>query len=105
MVSKAREFFEDWWMPVVIVMLSSIILFIMAQSNAATQRRLEQVSTETHGALCTLKLDIRTRYENGREFLEKHPQGIEGISREEIKQSLENQLSTLRALDTLECDD
>jgi hypothetical protein len=61
------------------------------------------VASETHGALCALKEDLATRHKNGQEFLKNHPHGIEGISRETIKQSLEAQRDTLRALSDLTC--
>ena len=102
-MSKLEEVILEWWKPVVIVILAATLLFFNAASNSATQKRLEDVATQTHTALCALNDDIERRVTVSLEFLEKHPQGIQGISREDIKRSLDSQRSTLRALEVLDC--
>lgn len=60
-------------------------------------------SAQTHDALCALKLDLEVRHTNGVKFLKDNPDGIPGISAEQIQQSLDNQQSTLDALASLDC--
>ena len=101
--SRLEELVREWWKPAAIIILSAALLFFNSASNAATQKRLEEVAFETHSALCTFVADLERRHADGQKFLERHPQGIEGITREDIKRSLEGQRSTLQSLGVLEC--
>jgi hypothetical protein len=103
---KLLEVLKDWWKPLAIVLLSAALLFANARENAQTQDRLQAVATETHSALCTFKADLQARFENTKEYLAKHPgkEPIPGITRADLRRSLDAQRSTLDALSVLECD-
>jgi hypothetical protein len=58
--------------------------------------------SDTH-ALCAYRNDLRTRYESGVQYLLTHPNGIAGVSRVEIQQSLTNEQHALNALSSLKC--
>lgn len=71
---------------------------------------LKAVATETHGALCTLKADIRIRRDTAKVYLKEHPRGVVSpatnaviITPAEIQRGIDNQNSTLRALSDLDC--
>lgn len=49
-------------------------------------------------ALCALQDDLERRIEAGQQFLLDHPDGIPGIPRTTIEQSLANQAQTLNAI-------
>jgi hypothetical protein len=98
-----KTFIRESWRGLLVVLVTSVVLFTSTANNAATERHLREVATETHNALCAFKDDLATRHKNGQEFLKNHPHGIEGIPRETIKRSLEAQRDTLRALSDLTC--
>lgn len=79
------------------------IVAVTAFAYYRTEARVSDVATETHTALCTFKADLERRYEDGRQFLNENPDGIPGITTEDIQRSLANQKSTLDALAILEC--
>lgn len=60
-------------------------------------------STHTTGALCALRGDLERRVQTSKDFLIDHPNGIPGISRKMILQSLANQEATIHALRGLSC--
>lgn len=62
-----------------------------------------QAST-TNSSLCVLRADLEQRVESARDFIEKHPQGFEGVSVEDIQVSIDNQVRTINALSPLDCD-
>jgi hypothetical protein len=82
------------------------IMAVLVWQAAAVGRnaeRLEQVATETHDSLCALKNDIERRRSAGLKFVKENPDGIPGISRAQLDQSLSSQKSTLDALGVLDC--
>jgi uncharacterized protein (DUF1786 family) len=64
---------------------------------------LEAATEQTTTALCTLRADLERRVEVSREFLEKNPDGIPGITAETIQQGIDNQQRTIGALASLNC--
>lgn len=54
-------------------------------------------------SLCALRSDLQVRVDSSEEFLEEHPNGIQGISRADIQQGIDNQERTIEALDDLSC--
>lgn len=64
---------------------------------------LERVTISTNAALCTFRDDLVRRVEQSTEFLADNPNGFKGISPEIIRQSIENQQSTIDALGDLDC--
>ena len=61
-------------------------------------------SQEVNDAICNLRADLERRVITSQEFLEKHPRGVGGISREDILVGIENQQRTITALASLNCD-
>lgn len=66
-------------------------------------KELGQVTETTAAALCALRNDLQSRVDAGKAFLEENPDGIPGISDEQIRQSLEGQERTILALAILDC--
>lgn len=58
---------------------------------------------KSYDALCTLRMDLERRVTTGEKFLEEHPRGVSGIPKKTIKEDIENQKRTIKALDTLTC--
>ena len=90
-----------------IVMFISVVLVAGLGFYDSIQQRnqITRVAVSNNNALCALRLDVQKRYENGIDFLIKHPEGIEGVSNETIARGLESQKATLDALSNLECPD
>lgn len=74
---------------------------VRLSGNAA---QLRTVANETHDSLCAFKMDLERRYVTGVKFLGENPDGIPGISGEQIQQSLTNQKATLSSLENLDCE-
>lgn len=88
----------------VVLFLSVVLVAGLGFYDSIKQRnQITSVSINNRTALCALRLDVQKRYENGIDFLIKHPEGIEGISNETIARSLEAQKATLEALNSLDC--
>jgi hypothetical protein len=60
-------------------------------------------SKDTNAALCTLRNDLQIRVNQTEEFLRENPDGLPGIPRAALDQSLTNQRNTIKALEQLEC--
>jgi hypothetical protein len=54
-------------------------------------------------ALCALRTDLQTRVASSQQFLEDNPNGIPGIPAKQIRDSIDGQRRTIRALDGLSC--
>ena len=89
----------------VVAVLLAVSLYTSAKSAGDQARKLEQVATETHPALCTFTDDLTRRYETTRKYLRKHEgrEPIPGITRADLRRSLQAQKSTLDALSVLNC--
>lgn len=57
----------------------------------------------TNNALCSLRADLVTRVTSSIEFLKRNPEGIRGISDEDILESISGQQRTIIALSNLDC--
>src|SRR4029453_9862499 len=85
--------------------LSILLVFGLELWNAAQQRAaVARVAEQTLDALCTFRLDLQRRYDDGVEFPGEHPEGIPGISAADIQRSLDNQKATLDSLSGLPCE-
>jgi hypothetical protein len=104
---KIGALFKEWRKPLAIVLLAASLLFVNARDNAQTQAQLAAIANETHSALCTFKDDIAARLENTKTYLKAHPgpEPIEGITRADLKRSLDAQQRTLDALSILNCEE
>lgn len=98
----------------VVLCLVSVILFTLSavfrshdresiRALAEQASALAQDGKNAKIALCALKSDLQRRYDDGVNFLAKHPNGIPGVSSADIERSLANQQSTLDALSLLTC--
>jgi len=106
MKQLTREIIHDWWKPVSFWLLTLALVLGFSITNGRTQRALEKVAVETHTALCTLNNDLERRLEDTVRYLERHPgkEPIPGISRADLRRSIQNQRDTLDALSVLECE-
>ena len=84
-----------------IVLLVVGIYFFVDSSNRRTE--LEEVARSTNGALCSLRADMERRVAASEDFLKDNPNGIPGISNEDIQTALANQKRTIDALGNLDC--
>lgn len=80
---------------------------ILAAGNVTGLVWQYTLANDTRTSLCAFKGDLERRVTAGEEFLLKHPNGIPGISAENIQTSLNNQRMTITALESggLECSD
>jgi len=60
-------------------------------------------SARTTHALCALRHDLEIRVSSGESFLKDHPNGIPGIPAKQIRDGIENQKRTIKALSALSC--
>ena len=95
----------SWGLGVVVALSISMVggMLWLTSSSFNQAAELRDVATETHSALCTLKNDIKVRHDAGVKFVNENPDGIPGISRAQLDQSLNSQRDTLRALGVLDC--
>jgi len=54
-------------------------------------------------ALCTIRDNAQDRADTGRQFLIDHPNGIAGLSADDIERSINTSLATVKALDDVDC--
>lgn len=66
-------------------------------------RSLAEQGLESHEGLCALKANLRQRITDANAFVATHPDGIAGITDDEIRQTIANQQSTLDSLHVLKC--
>jgi hypothetical protein len=90
-----------WTAGLYLVVAAILVAFIIWGS--VQRQELRTIQDDTVTALCTFTHDLEQRYDNGVEFLEKHPDGIPGISAADIERSLHNQKETLDSLSGLPC--
>lgn len=85
----------------------TVVLFVLllgtigysVKSNYDLAKKGDQAKT----AVCTLRDDLQKRISASESYLATHPGDVLGIPREQVMQSLENQKSTLKALETAGC--
>lgn len=84
-----------------------IVLFgviIWAYIDSGNRRdAIAQVAVTTKKALCTFRHDLQLRIQASEQFLKDNPNGIVGITAEQIRQSLINQKQTVESLEDLRC--
>lgn len=57
----------------------------------------------TTSALCALRHDMQVRVQSSLDFLRDHPDGFAGVDADTIRNSVENQVRTIRALSVIHC--
>lgn len=65
--------------------------------------RTYHVASETHRSACALKVDVSQRIDSAQDFLKRHPQGIDGVSRGDIQLTIANEQRTLHSFRFLDC--
>jgi hypothetical protein len=83
-----------WRQTVTSVLIVGILL--LKRTNHATSR--------TTASLCALRHDLEQRVSDGEAFLIDHPRGIPGIPAKTLRQSIDGQRRTIRALRVVQCD-
>lgn len=76
------------------------ILYIGMLGTAGWVYMNSQSNTD---ALCALRNDLQERVDNSEAFIEKHPNGFAGISPREIKDGINGQKRTIKALSGISC--
>lgn len=87
------------------VLLAAALLMAAAAIflSALLFTRLADTTTRTNDALCTFRADVQQRLDNTEAFLADHPQGIPGVPTATLRQSLDAQRRTVKALGGLPC--
>lgn len=85
-----------------VVALITGLLFVggiwrVGNQQAAIEQQGKQ-NANALSALCALKADLERRIKTTRKFLEQHPNGIPGIPAETLRQTLNGQRKTVRAI-------
>ena len=84
--------------------LGLLLVFGLGLRSAYQQRdELHREVQRIDSALCEFVDDLERRIESSRDFLDRHPRGIEGISAKDIRRSIQNQRLTIRSLSELDC--
>lgn len=64
---------------------------------------LERTTDQTTAALCTFRADVKSRADATAAYLEAHPEGFPGVTPEQLRQGLDGQRRTVKALRKLNC--
>ena len=88
-----------------VVLFLAVILVAGLGFYDSQQRRTElaEAVQTINSSLCTFVADLQRRHDDGVQFLEDHPNGISGITADDIRRSIDAQTSTLNALTELRC--
>lgn len=82
-----------------LIVCALVSTIVVVQQN----RHLARDGKQAHDGLCVLKDDYRHRVRDSKEFLILHPNGIDGISRSAILNSIANLQATIDALNIIHC--
>jgi hypothetical protein len=89
-----------WRQTVTSALIVGLVIFgilLLKRTNHATLLR-------PRAALCALRHDLERRVGDGEAFLASHPRGIPGIPAKTLRQSIDGQRRTIRALRVVQCD-
>jgi hypothetical protein len=81
------------------LLLAAVSMFL----SALLFTRLATTTDRTNRALCTFRGDVRQRAATTAAFLADHPHGIPGVPLATLRQSLDGQRRTVKALSQLDC--
>jgi len=84
------------------MMAATVILYIILIGVAFYTYSLSQRNKR---ALCTIRANAVSRAEDTQEFLIDHPDGIPGITVEDLRRSIQTYRATAKALDDVDCTD
>lgn len=90
---------------IIIVFVLAGTSFMLWQAYKIGQQgaQLQAVAIETHASLCALKQELRVRKESTERLIAANPDGIPGIPRPVLDQTLVNYETTLQTLGILSC--
>lgn len=91
------------WISVGLCVVSLAFFSAALAFRVQDQNRIEELARSTNAALCAFKRDLERRYVAGVEFLADHPDGIPGVTKNDIERTLLSQKATLHAIRNLEC--
>lgn len=80
-----------------------IILAVVGLTMAGTVGYVAWTTDNNREALCAVRADAENRVEQTKQFLEENPNGIPGISPEQLKRSTENSVRTAEAIQGVSC--
>lgn len=83
----------------VLILVTSLGWYIVIDQR----NDIKEVATRTNMALCTFRDDLQQRIDSSKKFLRDHPNGIQGITPEDIQRSIEGQQRTIDSLSILNC--
>lgn len=84
--------------------VTSILIVALVIFGILLLRRTNHSTSRSTAALCALRQDLERRVRDGQAFLITHPEGISWIPAKTLRQSIEGQKRTIRALRSVHCD-
>lgn len=78
------------------------IIIVLAGSFAAVLRVYE-TADQAHNAICALRQERIDGVRDGKKWLAEHPNGIPGITRDDVLRSIHTQQETVRAFRFANC--
>jgi hypothetical protein len=93
---KHRWLRENWYRDVWLLFVTGLVILALHKQSSYINR--------THNSLCTLVADLHDRVDGTKKFLSEHPDGIPGVPKQTLLDSLANQERTLVSLKGLKCD-
>jgi predicted negative regulator of RcsB-dependent stress response len=91
------------WVYAALVLIGAFSIALIGWQLREQNQQIDEVAMANQQALCALRNDLERREETTERFLQEHPNGIPGISSQQLQESLENQRRTIRALRFIEC--
>lgn len=86
-----------------VILIAVGTFFYFELTDLATSTAI--TTTTQNQALCTLRADLQQRVDSSLKFLRHHPEGFAGIPPSTIKEGIENQQRTIKALSPLVCEE
>ncbi len=83
--------------------LSELVVLLAVVLVVGGVFKIYQTADNVHHSLCTLRQERIQGIVDAKKFLDRHPQGIPGISRADIMRSIETQKQTVRAFRFADC--
>ena len=102
MMDVYSEWKRSFVLILVICLLTASTVVLSLERAFDRNETIEDLAT-ANAALCVLKKDLEIRYQNGQKFLINNPNGIPGISKALLTQSLDQQAATINALEIVKC--
>jgi len=80
-----------------------IMFALLGLTSAATAVYVWNIGQNNRDGLCALRADAERRINQTDEFIKENPEGVAGISLEQLERSKENSVRTRDALKDLHC--